>query len=53
MSAEELRRMMAEELRTIAEDVENLPGSVTKQKINGMIQNLYEVMRQLSDYAEK
>lgn len=52
MSHEETKKLIYEELLTIAEDIlllENIPSKLRARIIIG---HLYEVMRQLSDFSE-
>lgn len=45
-------RLMADQLRTIADDVQELVRTASHLKIDLLIYNLFEVQRQLADYKE-
>jgi hypothetical protein len=52
MSKEQTRALIYDQLCTIADTVIDLPLNSSKKRTYEIIQDLYEVMRQLSDYSE-
>lgn len=52
MTSEQHRNLMAEQLKTITDDVQNLADNPPNMQVTLLINDLYQVMRQLSDYSE-
>lgn len=52
MTREQTKRLIFDQLCVIADTVSDLENNPSKKEINEIIQNLYQVMRQLSDFAE-
>lgn len=52
MTSEQIRLLIAEQLRTIADDIEKLPDNPTQMQVTVLINEQYQVMRQLSAYVE-
>ncbi len=53
MTLEERKNLIYDQLVVVAEDVQNLENKPSRAKAAVLINNLYEVMRQLSDFAEE
>lgn len=52
MSLEETKMLIAEQLHTIAESIETLENQPSKIQSKLIINQLYEVMRQISEWSE-
>ncbi len=53
MTSEYLKGLVIEQLECAIDDVKNLAGNPTKNKVDAIKEILYQVMRKLSDIYEK
>ncbi len=49
---QQTKEFIYDQLCVLADDVNNLENNPSKKEVNEIILNLYQVMRQLSDFAE-
>lgn len=52
MTSDQNRNFIADQLKTIADDIEKLADNPPSIQVTMLINDLYQVMRQLSNYSE-